>query len=250
MNNRDRLGYSICLLKKGIENFKMKVQAIIPSAGSGTRLKAGISKPLMLLNNIPLFVYSVKAFEQSDLVDSVILAVQEQLVPEFEEIVKRHQLHKVKKIVAGGQTRCESVFNGLKVVDEDTSIVAIHDGARPFIKMRLIEDAIALCEAEDAVVIGVPVKPTIKRVNKETLIVEATLDREYLWEIQTPQVFKKEILLRAYKEKGGGTYTDDASLVERIGVQVKILEGEYRNIKITTKEDLIIVEAFIRSKDS
>jgi 2-C-methyl-D-erythritol 4-phosphate cytidylyltransferase len=226
----------------------VKTQAIIPTAGAGKRLSGPVSKPLLLLNGKPLFIYALEAIEQSSLIDSMVVVAQKDLCGEFEEIIKQSRLHKVTRIIAGGQTRCESVYNGLKIVDEDSDMILIHDGARPLITTEIVDEAITLCQAYEAVVVAVAVKPTIKKVDQQELIVEETLNREELWEIQTPQVFKRNILLKAYQQRRENNPTDDAVLVEQLGVRVKVLQGDYKNIKVTTKEDLTVAEAFLRSR--
>lgn len=224
----------------------MNIQAIIPTAGIGKRLKAGIPKPLIELCGKPLCVHTLEVFESSPVIDSVVLVGHADHLFELGDIVKQYQLKKVTKIVAGGETRCESVANGLAVLDADADIVVVHDGARPLVSLKTISDAVALCQEVEAVVVAVPVKSTIKKINKRDLSVEETLDREGLWEIQTPQVFRKDVLIRAHEQKSEDVPTDDAMMVEQLGVRVKVLSGDYRNIKITTQEDLTIAEAFCR----
>ncbi|MCK5581637.1 MAG: 2-C-methyl-D-erythritol 4-phosphate cytidylyltransferase [Candidatus Omnitrophica bacterium] len=223
----------------------MKVQAIIPAAGIGARLKSQVPKPLVMLKGKPLFVYALEILTKSSMISSVILVVNAEAKPELERIVKELSLLKPVKVVIGGETRRESVFNGLQSTDDATEYVVVHDGARPLVSQSLLEEAIEKCRQEAAVVVAVPVKPTIKRVAKEGLYVEATLDRSFLWEVQTPQVFKKQILLKAHQQAGEILATDDASLVEALGEKVKVLEGDYKNIKVTTQEDLLIAEALI-----
>ena len=223
----------------------MKTQAILAMAGFGTRLKSSEPKALLAICDIPIFVYSLKAFENSTLIDSVLIVAQEKFIDQFNEIIDQYRIKKVKKIVVGGDTRFESVNNGLQKIDDDTDIVLVHDGARPLITADLVDRAIELTKEHNAVIVAVEVKPTIKRVGDD-LFVEETLNRKELWEVQTPQVFKKEILVKAHKQKISDTPTDDASLVERIGVKVKILKGDYKNIKVTTKEDIIVAEAFLK----
>lgn len=222
----------------------MKTQAIIPAAGLGRRLKSVRPKPLVMLNGKPLTVHTLMAFEETTLIDGIILVVHEDHFLEFEDIVKQFYFKKVEKIVIGGATRLESVANGLKMLHEDTDVVVIHDGARPLIKPQIIREAVMLCRRHEAVVAAVPVKPTLKRVDTTELFVKETLNRDEIWEIQTPQAFKKEILLKAYAQKTEDVPTDDAALVERLGVRIKVLRGDYRNIKVTTNEDLTIAEAF------
>lgn len=224
----------------------MKTQAIIPAAGLGERLKATVPKALVELNGKPLLVYTLESFVNSSLIDSIILVVPSQQVEDFEKLVSQYSLTKVNRIVAGGQTRCESVCNGLNVSDEDTEVIVVHDGARPLIEVETIDAAVRLCKEYDAVVVAVPVKPTIKEIDRENLIVMKTLDRGKLWEVQTPQVFKKEILVKAHQKGKGSNPTDDASLVEQLGIKVKVLKGDYKNLKITTKEDLVVAEALLK----
>jgi len=227
----------------------VKVQAIIPTAGTGTRLGADLPKPLIELNGKPLCVRTLEAFERSPVVESVILVGQPERLSDLKNLVDRHDLKKVRRIVAGGKTRRESVGNGLDALDGDTEIVMVHDGARPLVSEQIINDAAELCRDWEAVIVAVPVKSTIKKVNGKDLFVEETPDRRELWETQTPQVFKKNILLKAHAQNKGGEPTDDAAMVEQLGVRVKILPGDYRNIKITTREDLTIAEAFMRSEE-
>ena len=184
-------------------------------------------------------------FEKNSLVDSIIIVAHSQKLDDIKKLVKKFRFKKVADVIAGGETRSDSVSRGLKALDKDTEIVLIHDGARPLVTTKTIDEAINCCHNEQAVVTAVPVKPTIKRVDSKKLIVKETLNREDLWEVQTPQVFKKDILLRAHEEGRGTNPTDDAALVEQLGVKVKILMGDYKNIKVTTKEDLIVAEAFL-----
>jgi len=224
----------------------MKIQAIIPSAGIGTRLETSLQKPLVELCGKPLCVYALEAFEQSPVINSIILVGHQDKLFEFGDIVKRYGLKKVAKIVAGGETRCESVSNGLAVLDEDTDVVLVHDGARPLVSAQTIERAVELIRDWEAVVVAVPVKPTIKKINRGDLCVEETLNREDLWEVQTPQVFRRDILMKAHTQNKENSPTDDAMMVEQLGVKAKVATGDYRNIKITTQEDLMVAEAFLK----
>ncbi len=235
----------------------MKVQAIIASGGVGTRLKTDRPKPLVSVGGRPLFTYSVEVFEKSSIIDGIILVVPADYVQDFEDAVKPCGFKKLKKIVVGGRTRCDSVFNGLQALDAKTEIVVVHDGARPLIRLQIVDEAIRQGKTHGAAVVGVPVKPTIKRINRQGMFVKKTLDRDELWEIQTPQVFRKDILWKAYAQRGSERKeslrseddpTDDAGLVERLGLQVKVVRGDYENIKITTSEDLIVAEAFLNAR--
>ncbi|VAX36334.1 2-C-methyl-D-erythritol 4-phosphate cytidylyltransferase [hydrothermal vent metagenome] len=227
----------------------MKVQAIVVAAGSGTRLKASVPKPLVLITGKPILVYTLEIFQKSALIEGVILVVPSDYIVDFKQVVEQYPLDKVVKIVVGGAMRADSVCNGLGALDEDTDVVVIHDGARPLVDQVILEDAIRLGEKHEAIVVAVPVKPTIKRVDIKEMVVEATIDRKMLWEIQTPQVFQKEVILAAHRQADSREATDDAFLVEQMGQKVKVLQGDYRNIKITTQEDLIVAEVLLYEKD-
>jgi len=226
----------------------MKTQAIIVAAGKGTRLKAKGPKPLVMLGPRPLLAYSLEVFAQCPLIDSIIVVAPKDSLKSFERVVKKFVRKKHIRCVVGGKRRCDSVFCGLQALDEDTHCVAIHDGARPFLTEKLLRKCILTACSKDAAIAAVPVKPTIKRVDRRSLTVIQTLDRSELWEIQTPQVFKKEIILKAYTRFGARTPTDDAQLVECLNVKPKVVAGSYQNIKITTNEDLLFAKFFLTRK--
>ncbi len=223
----------------------MKTQVIIAAAGSGERLNASMIKSLVLLKGKPLFLFSLGTFNKIFSVDSMILVVSEKHQWEFEHTLKQYPLEKVTRVVAGGLTRAQSVAHGLKALDKDTDCVIIHDAARPFVTMELVEKTIKGCQKHRAVITAVPVKPTIKKVDAKTMTVKETLDRKTLWEVQTPQAFHKNTILKAHRQYKGEEPTDDAMMVEKLGVPVKVVEGDYKNIKITTAEDLLLAETFL-----
>lgn len=224
----------------------MKTEVIIPAGGSGVRFGGTVPKIFVELRSQPLILHSLTVFESSPSVTSVIIAGEASLLPTLKSLVDQHGLKKVKAIVAGGETRRASIENGLKVLDADTSMVMVHDAARPLICVEWIEAAIADARQSGANVIAVPAVSTIKRVDPRTRVVRETLDRSELWEIQTPQTFRRDILLDAYARRGDFEPTDDASLVERLGYPVKIIEGSRKNIKITTPEDVMLAESLLR----
>lgn len=205
-------------------------------------MKTSLPKPLLELKGKPLFLYGLEAIAKSDAIDSIILVAHEDFISEFEKIIKKFSVQKVTKIVSGGLTRRESVYNGLSVTDKDTDVVLIHDGARPLIETETVDGVIAQCSEHDAIVVGVPVKSTIKKINTKSMVVKETLKRDEIWEIQTPQVFKKDVLLKAHETGKGSDPSDDAVLVEKIGVAVKIFEGSPKNLKVTTSEDIPVAE--------
>lgn len=228
----------------------MKVQVIVPAAGSGSRLKSRVLKPLVLLRGKPLLAYCLEIFQQSSLIDSIIVVGPRTALRHFERLIKSRHLTKVRKVVAGGDTRSRSVAAGLRAVDKDTDLVMVHDAARPLVTSKMIADSLYACRGSAAAVVAVPVKPTIKQVAAKGSYVAKTLDRGTLWEAQTPQTFRRDILIKAHRQAQAHLATDDAALVERQGQRVKIVPGDYRNIKITTPEDLILAEALVRKGKS
>lgn len=226
----------------------MKVQAIVPVAGSGSRFNAKQPKSLVYLAGRPLFIHCLQTMEDSDAIDSIILVIPKERAGDFRANVDLYNITKVKYFVEGGRTRCESVANGLKHVESDTDIVLVHDGVRPLIKKNILESAIAACEREDASVVAVPVKSTVKKVDGKKGYVLQTLQRDELWEAQTPQVFKKQVLIEAHQRNTDPNATDDALLVENMGRQVKVVQGDYSNLKVTTPEDLLVAEALLKVK--
>lgn len=208
-----------------------------------------INKQYVEVCQIPLLARTLKVFQNSSLIDEIILVVnKDDFIYCKQEIVDRYDFTKVKSMVTGGSTRQDSVRNGLKEVSNQTEIVLIHDGARPFIKESSIAESISAAYEYGASCVAVPVKDTIKRADSSGFV-EETPDRSQLWQIQTPQAFKYNLILDAHnKALEDGFYgTDDAVLVERLGHKLKLVMGSYNNIKITTMEDLLLAEAIIEN---
>ena len=223
---------------------KTKVVAIVPSAGYGKRLALKTKKPFVNLGGIPLVAYALQALNASRSVDAIIIASEEGCVDSFWRLVRKFKLNKVIDVVVGGKTRCESVSNCLNRVDASFGIVLIHDGARPFLERTVIDRSIQYARKFGACIAAVPENDTVKLAG-DKLFIRKTLNRNMIYRAQTPQVFKSDIIKRAYSAGSKGPVTDDASLVERIGGKVKILPGSYKNIKITTREDLKLAEVFL-----
>ena len=225
----------------------MKTVAIIPAGGSGKRMQENQSKQYLLLDGVPVLVHTLKVFQGSPKIDEIFLIVPEDDI-EFARqfIVEKYGISKVSRILAGGKERQDSVRNGINAVINDHDIVVIHDGVRPFVSEELVHSAIIEASKEDAVTVGVPVKDTIKSVDDHARVRE-TLNRSGLWLTQTPQVFKRDVIKKAYEVAYKDNYygTDDASLVERLGINVKMICGSYDNIKITTKDDIVLAEGLI-----
>ena len=228
-----------------------KITAIVLAAGSGSRMKSKTKKQFMEIKGKPVIWYSLFKFEKSRVDEIILVTGKEDIDYCKKEIVEKYNLKKIKNVVAGGSERYESVYNGLKEVTGN--IVLIHDGARPLINNEIIERSIEGTIKSDACVVGVPVKDTIKRANKEGYIID-TPNRSELWITQTPQSFKTDLVKMAYKkmkeelEKGNTTLniTDDAMVVEEFTTnQVRFVQGDYKNIKVTTPEDIDIAKLFI-----
>jgi len=227
------------------------VSVIIVAAGQGTRMNMDKKKQYIKINGESVLSRTIRAFEESGLIDEIILVVnREEILFCKSEIIDTKGYNKVASIVAGGQDRQESVYNGLKEVGRDNAIVLIHDGARPFIDNATIDNCIEGAIAYEAVCAAVPVKDTVKTADRDGFIA-FTLDRSALWSVQTPQAFKLELIARAHEEANNEGFrgTDDAVLVERLGKKVKLVMGSYENIKITTREDLLFAEAIASELD-
>lgn len=217
------------------------VTAIVLAAGRGLRFESRTPKPLLKINSHSVIIYCLNTLSRHPYVKDIILVVNAKNLKEIIAKIGQYRIPKISGVVLGGRARQDSVRQGLKVMDRRTDLILIHDGVRPFIDPDTISSLIKEAERYGAAISGVPVKATIKKI--KNVFVEKTLDRDNLWEIQTPQVFKKELILKAYDRFGNQPVTDDASLVEKLGAKVKIVKGSYFNIKITTPEDLILAEA-------
>lgn len=232
---------------------KKKTVAIVLAAGKGSRMKSKIQKQYMMLKGYPVLYYSLKAFEESVVDDIILVTGKDEISYCREEIVKPYHFTKVKKIIAGGNERYLSVLNAiLSIKEEDYQRVLIHDGARPLINQEIINRCIEGIDKYKACVAAMPVKDTIKVANKENLAIH-TPERKTLWAVQTPQAFDANLIIEAYlllksEIENGKEFmiTDDAMVVETfLKKYVKLIEGSYHNIKITTPEDLIFAESLL-----
>ena len=241
----------------------MKRTAIVLSAGSGKRMNSDTKKQYLKIKDKPIIYYSLNAFQQSSIIDEIILvASADDMDFVRNEIVEKYGFTKVSNIVAGGKERYNSVYNGLKCCT-GSEYVFIHDGARPFITEEILNRAMNVLAERGSAVVGMPVKDTIKIVNDD-LDVTDTPNRKTVWQVQTPQCFRADIAISAYEklilEENSGALknrgiqvTDDAMVVETFYESenedfcgVRLVEGSYENIKITTPEDLKIAEVFFQ----
>ncbi|MCI5919834.1 MAG: 2-C-methyl-D-erythritol 4-phosphate cytidylyltransferase [Roseburia sp.] len=224
-----------------------KYTAIVLAAGVGKRMNSKIQKQYMLLGGKPVLFYALDAFEKSR-VDEIILVVGKGEIEYCrKEIVEKYKFHKVTKIVEGGKERYHSVYEGLKAIDT-ADYVLIHDGARPFLNQQILARAMEAVKQYQACVVGMPVKDTIK-ITTEDGFSKETPERKHVWMIQTPQCFSYPLIFDVYQkmlQNEDTTITDDAMVLEKVkGLPVKMVEGSYRNIKITTPEDLLVAEAYL-----
>lgn len=229
------------------DRVKGSVTAIITAAGKGTRMNSDINKQYIEIAGIPVLARTIEVFQKCEAITEIILVVNEEDINFCRHrIVEHYSFSKVRSLVSGGAQRQNSVYKGLCAVYDDCGIVLIHDGARPFVTNKNIVDCINAAKTYGACGVGVRLKDTVK-ISDIDGFVTSTPDRSNLWSIQTPQGFAYNIILDAHEKAIRNSYvgTDDMVLVERQGIPVKIVEGNYQNIKITTTEDLVVGETII-----
>lgn len=223
-----------------------KIWALIPAAGSGSRMQSSVKKQFMTIQGEPLLSHTLRVFNEHPLIDGIAIVTGLADIPEVQKIALPFQ--KVGMITGGGATRQESVYAGLQVMPADCDIVLIHDAARPMVTPELISDCIRCTEESGCAIAATPVKDTIKRTSPDGYVLE-TPERANLWNVQTPQSFRYADILAAHKAaaaQGDNTCTDDGAVMERYGsVPVRLIPGIYQNIKITTPEDRILAEYYL-----
>ncbi len=227
----------------------MSVSAIIVAAGISKRMKDGVDKLAVQLSGKPLLAWTISRFESAEIIDEIIVVTREDEIAKVKEMTKSEGFRKVSSVVEGGAYRQQSTQNGLNAVSTDSKVVLIHDGARPLIRTSDIERIVESAEENGAALLAVPSQDTVKEVQNRK--VTQTLPRESLWLAQTPQGFRKELLQEAFSsaEKEGYIGTDEASLVERIGKDVTIVEGHSSNIKVTVTSDIGVVQSLLKREE-
>lgn len=225
---------------------KTKISAVIAAAGSGKRMGADKNKQWILLDGVPMLARTVSVFQKAEIIDEIVIAAAKNEVGEVEELTKEYGFTKVTAVVAGGQSRQQSVYNALKKVGGE--MVLVHDGARPFVTEEELGKVIEAVEQYGAAALGTKVKDTVKLV-REDGIVDKTLPRQQLWAAATPQGFYRERLLKLHERGQSETVTDDCMLAELFGDTVKMVLCGEQNIKLTTPEDLLFAEQFLTKKD-
>ncbi len=228
---------------------KEKITAIVLAAGQGKRMHSKIQKQFLEIQDHPVLYYSLKCFQDSPVINDIILVTQSDMICYCkDEIVDHYSFTKVSDVIAGGKERYDSVYQGL-LACTDTDYVFIHDGARPFITEEILKRGLAGVRKTGACVVGMPSKDTVK-LSDEDGFVSTTPERKQVWAIQTPQIFSYALIRKAHesiRKKDMSMITDDAMVVEQeSGVKVRLVEGSYQNIKITTPEDLDVAEVFLK----
>jgi 2-C-methyl-D-erythritol 4-phosphate cytidylyltransferase/2-C-methyl-D-erythritol 2,4-cyclodiphosphate synthase len=227
----------------------MNICAIVVAAGKGARLRSRVSKPLVRLGSKEIILYSLEALSSCPDIKGIIIVVNPSNRRQIEKCAASSGLEKIIGVVNGGKRRQDSVRNGLKGLPKQCDHVLIHDAGRPFIDAKSLKLLIAQMRKTGAAILGVPAGSTIKEAkpstSKNTAVVQRTLPRDLLWEIQTPQAFRKDIIVRAYEKFGKSDVTDDSSIVEKLGIPVSVVMGSYRNMKITTREDISKARALL-----
>ena len=222
---------------------------ILPAAGLGKRFGKDANKPFVKLGGKPLLIWALEVLDALPEIGEIIPVLKDGDMEAGAELLESYGIKKTRRIAPGGKERQDSVFHGLKLIDDRKCIVLVHDGVRPLIEPPVVSQAILQLKDCDGVVVGVPVKDTIKEVSGGE--VKRTLNRDTLWAVQTPQVFRYETLYSAYEKAAKESFyaTDDSSLVERYGGKIRMVTGSYTNVKITTPEDLQVAEMFLAMRE-
>ena len=223
----------------------MSVCAVVPAGGTGTRMGGTVPKQFLELNGKPILYYTLKTLQDCGIISELILVVPEK---EYDNActdwLGKPEI--VTKVVVGGEKRQDSVYNGFCELSPQTEIVLVHDGVRPFLSHQMIQESVDAAREYGAAITAIPVNDTIKSVDDSGLVSQ-TVDRDGLWRVQTPQVFRYELLQEAFKKANSEKFygTDEGTLIEHLGKPVKVVEGSEQNIKITRPEDLRLSEIFI-----
>lgn len=226
-----------------------QVTAVIAAAGQGTRMGSAVNKQLLHLAGRPVLAVTLEVFQHCPEIQEIIVVASAEEISSYRRLVREYGLDKVSRLVLGGAQRQESVARGLAQLQPECDLVAVHDGARPLLLAADLARVLPAAATVGAALLGVPVKDTLKVVDGAGFVA-ATPDRSSLWAVQTPQVFRKSILLQAHARAAAEGFlgTDESALVERCGYPVQVVRGSYENIKITTPEDLILAEGILRRR--
>ena len=236
------------LNKNAVAETKPFVSAVVVAAGNSTRM-GGVNKQFLLIDGVPVLIRSLLAFAECDYINEIVISAREEDIPKMYSMIREYRVLKVKEIVKGGETRQQSVFNAIRVSSPFSEYFAIHDGARPLVSEKEIADTVLTAFETKAAATAVKVKDTVKIADENGVII-STPDRSKLWAVQTPQVFERRLYLSAIDAvKDSENFTDDCKLIEEYGAQVRLVEGSYDNIKITTPGDITLAEAITRRRN-
>ena len=216
--------------------------AIIPAAGTGSRMNASLPKQFLKLGHLPVLMHTISVFHEYSSHVDIVLVLPETEFSRWETLCKKFDFRVPHRVVKGGNTRFQSVSNGLSHID-DTGLVAIHDGVRPLVAKEIIAASYKIASIHGSAVAAVRLKESIRETDKDKT---RTVDRSRFRVIQTPQTFKVPLIKKAYDMIGDEEFTDDASVAEKAGINISLFEGSYSNIKITTREDLILARALLK----
>ncbi len=230
------------------------IVSIVAGAGKGIRMQNGntnklFNKLFIDIGGKPILFYTLKRLDECEYIDEIYLVLDKESIRTKIKEIQEFKIKKLKKIIPGGTTRGESVYNGLKELKDDTELVVIHDGARPFISKSKIKEVIDAARREDGAILAIPIRDTLKE--KRDSFISKTIHRDTLVRAQTPQVFKYSLLKEVYEKLGkkiGFSNTDDSYIMEKCGYKIKIVNGEDKNIKITTPFDLKLAEIIIKEE--
>ena len=229
------------------EEAPLSCAAVIVAAGSSQRM--GMDKLSVMLDGQPVLVRAVNAFEQSPLISETVIVTREDRLAEISELVKTYNLEKVSAVICGGKTRTESAFAGVMALRSEPKLIAVHDGARPFVSQGLIERCVMKASVQYAAIPVLKSTDTLRAIDQKGVLI-GTYDRDAVVRVQTPQVFLADLLKGALTDavQKGMTFTDDAAAVERMGLALQSVEGEEENIKLTTPQDLLLAQSILAQR--
>ena len=238
--------FGLCMNRKKPEPPR-SCGAVVLAAGSAQRM--GFDKMTVMLDGIPVLIRAISAFERSPLIREVVVVTREDRLAEIADLCRQYQLNKVTSVVSGGKTRTESALAGVMALKQDCALTAIHDGARPFVSEELIARAVERASIQYAAVPVIKSTDTLREIDDKGTL-KASLDREHVVRIQTPQIFLTDLVKGALTDavKREISFTDDATAVERLGVAIQGVPGDEENIKLTTPQDLDVAEAILKRR--
>jgi 2-C-methyl-D-erythritol 4-phosphate cytidylyltransferase len=227
------------------DNLTSKNYAIIVAGGSGSRMQAAVPKQFLLLNGKPVLMYTIEAFYNSGSRPAIIIVLPQNYHQYWIKLCNEHNFRIAHSLVNGGDTRFHSVQNGLALITDNNAVIAVHDAVRPLAEARAINQSFTHAKAYGNAIVAVKSRDSIRQVKNN---ISNALIRDEIYLVQTPQTFRSSLLIKAYEQEYSPEFTDDASVVERLGININIIEGDHTNIKITFPEDIAIAEMLLKQK--